>query len=100
MASIPEPPTTVVRELVDSAARDLARWLDPGDPNRTAAARSALTAVSAAILALQTTRQRLLIDLYGEPDPMEVATGNSGPGLNLPTASDGAWDDYYRQGGW
>jgi hypothetical protein len=82
--------TTLLHQLIDSAAQDLATYGEAkGNPNRRAAGRAALESIDAAARALQEVRATLANELYGLDQPAsgdrvaarKWAPGNSGPGF-------------------
>lgn len=86
MDSIPDQ-TTLVHELVDAAAKDLATYRHAEEnPNRRAAGMAALRSIDAATRALQTVRAALANELYHYDPPARTdlwinTAGNSGPGF-------------------
>lgn len=80
-------PTTLIHELVETAAQDLRTYRTAEhDPNRRAAGQAALRSIDAAARALQEVRTKLANELYqfdrpATPPIQRTVPGNSGPGF-------------------
>lgn len=78
--SLPER-ASLAGELVAAAARDITTYIsEPDNPNRDAAAQSALTSLNAAIRVLCDARRQLLAQTHKPHELPGWAAGNSGPG--------------------